>query len=146
MAEGRSRDPTAVGDGGDERSMSELLKTLSEQTTALVRQEVELAKAEMTAKGRELGLGASMFGAAAVVGLFAFGALTACIVLALSLALAGWLAALIVAAVYGATAGALALVGRRRTQAGGPPVPEQAIESTKEDVAWVRNRARSTRR
>ena len=146
MAETRSNDAAAVRNGGDERSMSELLKTLSDQTTRLVRQEVELAKAEMTAKGRELGLGAGMFGAAAVVGLFAGGALTAAIILALSLAMAGWLAALIVAAVYGAIAAVLALVGRGRTQAGAPPVPEQAIESTKEDVAWVKTRARSARR
>jgi Putative Actinobacterial Holin-X, holin superfamily III len=146
MAEPRSSDPAAVRGGGDEHSMAELLKMLSEQTTTLVRQEVELAKAEMSAKGRQLGLGAGMFGGAAVVGLFAVGALTAAIILALSLAMAGWLAALIVAAVYGAIAGALALVGRGRTRAGEPPIPQHAIESTKEDVAWVKTRARSGRR
>jgi Putative Actinobacterial Holin-X, holin superfamily III len=134
-----------AGDDADDRSMSELFKTLSDQTTSLVRQEVELAKAEMAAKGRELGVGAGMFGGAAVVGLFALGALTACIVLALSLAMAGWLAALIVAAVYAAIAAVLALLGRNRTRAGGPPVPEHAIESTKEDVAWVKTRAKSAR-
>jgi hypothetical protein len=146
MDEGRSRDPAAVHDGGDERSMSELLKALSDQTTSLVRQEVELAKAEMAAKGKQVGIGAGAFGAAGVLGLFALGALTACVVLALALAMAAWLSALIVAVVYALAAGALALVGRRRARAGTPPVPERAIESTKEDVAWARTRAKSARR
>lgn len=126
--------------------MSELLKTLSDQTTSLVRQEVELAKAEMAAKGKQVGIGAGAFGAAAVVGLFAFGALTACFVLALSLAVTEWLAALIVAVVYVAGAGVLALVGRKRTKAGTPPVPERAISSTKEDVEWAKTRAKSAKR
>src|ERR671938_1544079 len=96
MEEGRSPDPATVPrapDGGrlDERSMGELLRTLSEQTTALVRQEIELAKAEMTAKGKQVGIGAGAFGAGAVVGLFAFGALTACFIIALSSAVDGWL-------------------------------------------------------
>jgi len=123
--------------------MPELLKTLSDQTTSLVRQEVELAKAEMAAKGKQFGIGAGMFGAAAILGLFAFGALTAGIVLALSLAVAGWLAALIVAVVYALGAGVFALIGRKRTQAGAPPIPERAIESTKEDVEWAKTRAKS---
>jgi len=130
----------------DDRSMSELMKTLSDQTTTLVRQEIELAKAEMTAKGKQMGIGAGAFGGAAVVGLFAFGALTACFVLALSLAMDGWLAALIVAVVYAAVAGVLALVGRNKTQAGSPPVPERAISSTKEDVEWAKTSAKSGRR
>ena len=126
--------------------MSDLMKALSDQTTTLVRQEIELAKAEMTAKGKQMGIGAGAFGGAAVVGLYAFGALTACFVLALSLAMDGWLAALIVAVVYAAVAGVLALVGRKKTQAGTPPVPERAISSTKEDVEWAKTSAKSGRR
>jgi MFS family permease len=129
----------------NERPMPELLKDLSEQTTALVRQEIELAKAEMTAKGKEVGIGAGAFGGAAVVGLYALGALTAAIVLALSTVVDGWLAALIVGVVYAAVAGVLALVGKKKTQAGAPPVPERAISSTKEDVEWAKTRAKSAR-
>ena len=125
--------------------MPELLKDLSEQTTALVRQEIELGKAEMTAKGKEVGIGAGAFGGAAVVGLYALGALTAAIVLALSTVVDGWLAALIVGVVYAAVAGVLALVGKKKTQAGAPPVPERAISSTKEDVEWAKTRAKSAR-
>jgi len=129
----------------DDRPMPELMKTLSDQTTTLVRQEIELAKAEMSAKGKEVGIGAGAFGGAALVGLYAFGAITAAIVLALSTAVDGWLAALIVGVVYAAVAGVLALVGKKKTQAGSPPVPERAIESTKEDVEWAKTRAKSAR-
>jgi MFS family permease len=129
----------------NERPMPELLKDLSEQTTTLVRQEIELAKAEMTAKGKQVGIGAGAFGGAALVGLYAVGALTAAIVLALSTAVDGWLAALIVGLVYAAVAGVLALVGKNKTQAGAPPVPERAISSTKEDVEWAKTRAKAAR-
>ena len=85
-----------------DRSVSELMRELSEQTTTLVRQELELAKLEMAEKGKRAGLGVGMFGGAGVVGLYAVGALTACLVLALATAMEAWLAALIVAAVYAA--------------------------------------------
>ena len=129
----------------DDRPVSELMKDLSDQTTKLVRQEIELAKAEMTEKGKQVGIGAGAFGGAALVGLYAVGALTAALVLALSTALDAWLAALIVGVVYAAVAGVLALVGKNRTQAGTPPVPERAIESTKEDVEWAKTRAKTAR-
>jgi putative superfamily III holin-X len=86
-----------------------------------------------------------MFGGAGLFGLFAFGALTACLILALATFLEPWIAALIVAAVYGAIAGILALRGRDRVQAAAPPVPEQAVDSTKEDLEWVKTRAKSGR-
>jgi MFS family permease len=129
----------------EDRPMAELVRQLSEQTTTLVRQEIELAKAEMTAKGKEVGIGAGAFGAAGLVGLYAFGAITACLILALSTAVAGWVAALIVGVVYAIVAGVLALVGKKKTQAGAPPVPERAISSTKEDVEWAKTRAKTAR-
>jgi hypothetical protein len=129
----------------EDRPVPELLRQLSDQTTTLVRQEIELAKAEMTAKGKQVGIGAGAFGGAGVVALYAVGAITACIILALSTAMAGWLAALIVGVVYAAVAGVLALVGKQKTQAGAPPVPERAISSTKEDVEWAKTRAKTAR-
>jgi len=126
-----------------EQSIGELLKRLSEETSTLVRQELELAKAEAAQKGKEAGVGAGLFGGAGIVGFLALGALTAAIILALDTAMAGWLAALIVALVYGAIAGVLALTGRDRFKQAGPPVPEQTIETVKEDVRWAKTRARS---
>src|SRR5579859_6081897 len=82
-----------------DRSTAELMRRLSDQMSTLVRQELDLAKAEVTEKGKRAGLGAGMFGGAAFFGVFALGALTACAILALALAVTGWIAALIVAAV-----------------------------------------------
>jgi uncharacterized membrane protein YqjE len=128
-----------------ERPTGELLKELSDSTTTLVRKEIELAKAELGEKGKKAGLGAGMFGGAGLFGIFAFAALTTCIIAALDSAMPLWLAALIVAVVYGAIGGVLALQGRNKVQDAGPPVPEQATESMKEDVQWAKTQARSGR-
>ncbi len=136
------------GDGSEDladRPVGELLKQLSEQTSTLVRQEMELAKAELTQKGKRAGLGAGMFGGAGLFAVYAFGALTACAILALATAVDGWLAALIVAAVYGAIAGVLALTGKKQVSQAVPPAPEQATESVKEDVQWAKTKAKSGR-
>lgn len=129
----------------DDLPMAELLKRLSEQTSTLVRQELDLAKAELTVKGKRMGAGAGMFGGAGVFGLYAFGALTACVILVLSLAMTAWLAALIVAVVYAAVAGVLALTGKKKVQEATPPVPQQTVDSVKEDVQWTKQRAKAGR-
>jgi uncharacterized membrane protein YqjE len=128
-----------------EHGTGELLKELSDHTTTLVRQEIELAKAELGEKGKKAGLGAGMFGGAGLFGLFALAALTTCIIVALDSAMPLWLAALIVAVVYGAIGAVLALQGRNKVQEAGPPVPEQATESVKEDVQWAKTQAKSGR-
>ncbi|HEX4720506.1 MAG TPA: phage holin family protein [Thermoleophilaceae bacterium] len=125
--------------------VGDLMKDLSEQTSTLVRKEIELAKAELQVKGKRAGLGAGMFGGAGLFGFFAFAALTATFILALAEAVAPWLAALIVTVVYGAIAGALALQGKNKVQEATPPVPERAVDSSKEDVEWVKTRAKSAR-
>ncbi len=121
------------------------MRELSEQTTTLVRQELELARLELTDKGKRAGIGVGMFGGAGAVGLYAFGALTACLILLLATAVTAWLAALIIAVVYGAVAGGLALSGKSKVQHAVPPVPEQATESVKEDVQWTKTRAKQAR-
>jgi len=126
-----------------DQSIGELVKELATETSTLVRQELDLAKAEMTERGKRAGKGAGMLGAGALVGLLAAGALTACLVAALDLAMATWLAALIVTVVYAAIAGALAMTGRKQIREAAPPVPEQAIDSVKEDVQWAKTRTRS---
>jgi uncharacterized membrane protein YqjE len=136
-----------LGDPGDsdlrERSIGELLRQLSEQTTRLVHQELELAKAELQQKGKQAGAGAGMFGGAGALGLAALGALTACFILALNAIMPAWLAALIVAVIYGAIAAFLALRGRDKVKQATPLVPEQTIETVKEDVEWAKTQMRS---
>jgi uncharacterized membrane protein YqjE len=128
-----------------DRSTQELVKQLADQTTALVRQEVELAKAELAQKGKRAGIGAGMFGGAGVLGLYAVGALTAAAILALATALDGWLAALIVGVVYAAVAGVLALQGRRKVREATPVAPERTVDTVKEDVEVVKQRAKAAR-
>lgn len=136
---------TVQGSDASDRSTPELVKQLADQTTALVRQEVELAKAELSEKGKRAGIGAGMFGGAGVVGLYALGALTAAVILALATALDGWLAALIVAVVYAAVAGVLALLGRTKVKQATPPTPERTVDTVKEDVEVVKQRAKAAR-
>ena len=132
--------------GQNDRSTAELLRELSEQTGDLVRKEMELAKAELREKGKAAGLGAGMFGGAGLVALYAVGALTACVILALAIVVDAWLAALIVGVGYLALAGILALTGKKKVEQATPPLPEQAIESTKEDIEWTKQRAQAARR
>jgi hypothetical protein len=126
-----------------ERPFGELLKQLSEETTRLVHQEIELAKAELTQKGKQAGMGAGLFGGAGAIGFLALAALTTCFILALDAAMPAWLAALIVAVVYGVIAAVLAMQGRNKVRQATPPVPEQTIETVKEDVQWAKNQMRS---
>ena len=128
-----------------ERPIGDLVKQLAGQTSTLVRQEIDLAKAEMSQKADVAGKGAGMFSGAAVLGLLAAGALTACLILALSEVVPDWLAALIVALVLGAIAGVLALQGRNRIRAATPPVPEKTVETVKEDVEWAKSQTPSAR-
>lgn len=133
-------------DGHDRReeSIGELVRDLAAETNTLMRQEIELAKAELGEKVRTAGRGAGMFGGAGVAALLALGALTACAIALLATALDHvWLSALIVALVWAAVAAALALRGREQVKEAAPPVPEQTVETLKEDVAWAKTRTRS---
>ena len=138
----------ANGNGGDlhDRPIGDLLKQLSEQTTTLMRQELELAKAEVGEKGKKAGAGAGMFGGAGVSALMGLGALTAAAITLLDNAMSTPLAALIVSVVWFAIAGVLALQGKNKVQEATPPVPEQATESVKEDVQWAKTQAQSARK
>jgi uncharacterized membrane protein YqjE len=129
----------------DDASISELVQRLSEQTSRLARQEIELAKVEMTTKGKRLGIGAGAFGGAGLVALFGLGVLTTALILLLATAMTAWLAALIVAAVYLAFAGILALVGKSKVQSATPPLPERAVASVKQDVEETKLRAKEGR-
>jgi Putative Actinobacterial Holin-X, holin superfamily III len=129
-----------------DHSIGELVKDLATETSTLVRQEIDLAKAEMTDRGKRAGKGVGMLAAGAVVAVLAFGALTAGLIAALDLAMPTWLAALIVTVVYGAIAAVLVQIGRKQVQEAAPPVPEETIESVKEDVQWAKTRTRSATR
>lgn len=126
-------------------STAELVKQLSGQLSTLIRQELDLAKVELTEKGKKAGLGAGMFGGAGVAGLLALGSLTAFAILLLAEAMDAWVAALILTLIWGAVAAVLAMVGRDRVREATPPA-EETVETVKEDVQWAKNQAKSARR
>ena len=140
------RDADGAAQGANDRSVGELVQLLTTQVSTLARKEVELAKVELQRKGKAAGIGGGLFGAAGLIAVLGLGALTAALILGLATLIdEAWIAALIVGAVYLAVAGVLALAGRGRIQKASPLVPEQATESVKEDVEWIKTQARSAR-
>lgn len=129
----------------NDRPLADLLRDLSDQTSTLVRKEIELAKVELTSKGKRAGAGAGMFGGAGTLGFYALGAFTAGVIILLGTAIEPWLAAFVVALAYALVAGVLALAGKKQVERATPPLPEQATESVKEDVQWTKARARAGR-
>ena len=125
-------------------STAELMKELSREVSQLVREEIALAKAEMTQKGKHAGIGAGMLSGSAVLGLAAVGGSMAFLVLVLDSWMPGWLAVLIVTIVYAAAAAILAFRGKERIRRATPPAPTQTIESVKEDVQWAKTHATSS--
>jgi Putative Actinobacterial Holin-X, holin superfamily III len=125
-----------------ETSTGQLIGDLTAQISRLVRDEARLAQAEVTQKAKRLGVGAGLFGGAGLVAFFGLATLITALVLALALVLPAWLAALLVAVLLFAVAGVLALVGKKDVARGTPPIPTEAIASTKADIAAVKESAR----
>jgi uncharacterized membrane protein YqjE len=137
--------PTATGTPASthetdprERPIGELVKDLSSQTSTLVRQEIALARAELQEQGKVAGKGAGMLAGAAVAGLLALGALTAGLIALLDKAMATWVAALIVMALWAIVALVLAKAGQTALKRATPPAP-QTVETVKEDIQWAKN-------
>ena len=128
-----------------ERGIGELVKDLASQTSTLVRQEIQLAQAEVTQKGKVAGKGAGLLAGAAVFGLLALGALTAGLIALLDKAMATWVAALIVMALWAIVAFALAKAGQKALQQVTPPAP-QTVETVKEDIQWAKTQTGSAQR
>jgi uncharacterized membrane protein YqjE len=145
-AAGTTTEPaTGTVDDPRERSIGELVKDLSSQTSTLVRKEIELARAEIQEKGKVAGKGAGMLAGAAVFGLLALGALTAAMIALLDKAMATWVAALIVMALWAVVALVLAKAGQKSLQQATPPAP-QTVETVKEDIQWAKNPTGSVKR
>jgi putative superfamily III holin-X len=125
-----------------ERPAGELVKQLSEQVSVLVREELKLAQLEMTRKGKQAGVGAGMLGGGGLIALYGLGCLIACVILAISQAVAAWLASLIIGVALLAVAGSTALMGKNRLQRATPPVPEETVGSVKTDMEVIKERAR----
>ena len=121
-----------------DRSVGELVRSLSEDLTILVRDEIRLAQAEVGEKAKKAGVGIGAFGGAGVIALYGLGVLIAAAVLGLSAVVSPWLAALIVAVVLFVVGGVAALIGKKKLSQAAPPVPSRAIDSVKTDVAEIK--------
>jgi uncharacterized membrane protein YqjE len=139
------RNPQTAEDLRDQ-PVAELFKRLSDETSTLIHQELALAKAEIAQKAKNAGLGIGFMGAAYVFARLMIATLTAAAILALAIVVPAWAAALIVTGVYGLIALGLVLMGVKRIKAATPPAPTQTIETVKEDVEWLKSRARSAKR
>ncbi len=119
-------------------SIGELVSSLSEKLSQLVRDEIRLAKAEIAEKAKHAGTGAGLFAVAGLLGFFGLAALITTAILGLANAVDPWLAALIVGVALLLVAGLLALAGKKALEKGMPPGPERAQASIKADVAAVK--------
>jgi len=124
-----------------EQSTAELVRTASEQLSTLVREELALARAELSGKAKHAGKGIGLFSGAGLVALYGVAALLATVVIALDLVMPLWLAALLVGVALLIVAGILALVGRRQVQQGVPLTPDAAVDSVKADIETVKRSA-----
>ena len=127
----------------EDASTAQLVTQLTEKSTQLIRAELRLAQAEMTAKAKHAGIGVGLFGGAGLVALYGVGALIATVILALSLVMDPWLAALIVTVVLFAVAGVAALLGKKQVTEATPPKPEQTIANVQQDVQAVKGGSQS---
>ncbi|QXV57989.1 phage holin family protein [Amycolatopsis sp. TNS106] len=127
----------------EEKSVGELVSDLSDEVKHLVRDEMRLAVFELQRKGKKMGFGAGLFGAAGVFALFGLATLIAAVVLALALVMPAWLAAVVTGAALLLIAGLSAVVGKKEVSSATPPVPEEAIEGVREDVDTVKQGVRS---
>ncbi len=139
MSDGFSRESPSATSTGD------LVSQAAAQISTLVRDELTLAKLELTEKGKRAGIGGGLFGGAAVLGLYGLGLLLALAVVLLDLVWPLWLALLVVLVVVLAAAGIAALVGKKKLQAAVPPVPSDAVASAQADVQTVKNAVREGR-
>jgi uncharacterized membrane protein YqjE len=124
----------------EQQSTGELVKQLSEQVSLLVRDEMKMARLELTQKGKQAGTGVGMFGVSGLVALYGVACLLAAAIIAISGEIRAWLAALIVGLALLAASGVAAAAGRGRLRRATPPMPEQAVEGAKADVEEVRER------
>lgn len=121
--------------------MGDLVQRASQQLSQLVRDEMRLAQAEMTEKGKRFGKGGGLFGGAGLMGVLTLQALVATAIAALSLAVDVWVAALIVTGVLAVVTAVMAALGKQQVSKASPPAPERAVDSVKADVAEIKERA-----
>ncbi|GGW45214.1 phage holin family protein [Streptomyces caelestis] len=128
-------------DAGAQEPVGDLVQRASQQLSQLVRDEMRLAQAEMTEKGKRFGKGGGLFGGAGLMGVLTLQALVVTVIAALSLAMDVWMAALIVTGVLAAVTAVMTALGKQEVSKATPPAPEQTMDSVKADAAEIKERA-----
>lgn len=121
----------------DDRSIGDLFTKLASETGTLVRQEVALAQAELTAKASKVGKNVGFLAVGGAIGYAGLLAILAGVVLILSNFIPAWAAAMVVGIVVGVASFALismALSTLKETSL----APEETVESIKEDAQWLK--------
>jgi len=131
----------AAGRAAQERSTGDLVKSVTEQVSVLMRDELKLAQLEMTGKAKQAGKGMGMMGGGALIALYGVACLIACVIIAISHSLQAWLSALIIGVALLVVAAIATAIGRKKMRQGSPPMPTEAVESVKTDVQEIRERA-----
>ena len=121
----------------DERSLGEIVQALTQDTTTLLKQELELAKVELKEEATRAGKGAGMLGGAGLAGWFLLLFLSLALMFALDTVLPLWAGALITAGVWALVAGVLAMRGRSALKKANPQLP-RTQQTLKEDAQWAR--------
>ncbi len=127
--------------GVEKRSLFKLIGDLPTLVTDLVKGEIDQLKAEMIVKLKALGIGGGLIAGAGVILLFMVGVLLTSAILALSLVMPGWLAALLVALVLLIAAAIVGWVGYLKLKEGIPPVPTGTISSLRKDIDTIKGMA-----
>jgi hypothetical protein len=126
-----TQSPPSTSRPSDDRSIGELIGDLTRETTQLVRQEINLAKTEMTVKATKVAKDIGLIAAGGVLAFLGSIALVAFLILVLvRLGLGPWIAALIVGLVLAGIGGALAMSGLKKLREV-DPVPHQTVEALK---------------
>jgi hypothetical protein len=134
MSETRTR-PSADSLSG--QSTADLVRRAAEQISTLVRDELALARAEVSEKASHAGRGVGLFGGAGLVSLYGVFGVLAGIVLLLARVMPAWGAALLVGVVLLIVAGLMALVGRSQVRQATPPMPQEAVRGVRADLNAV---------
>ncbi len=127
-------------------STAELVSQAASQISTLVRDELALGRAELMEKGKRVGLGGGLLGAAGVLAIYGFGVFLALAVVVLDLVWPLWLAVLVVLAVVLVAAALAAFVGKRKIDSATPAVPTETADRIKADVQVVKDAFRDGRR
>ncbi len=135
-----TEDTTAGQDGRDKRSIGELVRYASEQLSILVKEEIKLARLELSNKSKRAGRGAGLLGAGLLLALYGLGVLVAAAVLGVAEVFQPWLAALIIGGGLLLLAIIFALIGRRQVKAATPAAPVETMESVRADVDALKGR------